>query len=508
MTTNIYLGIDMGSSSLKALALDADSGRTVALARAALPHDRRPGGGCEVAEAAIHAALGRVLGAIAGQLGPLAAAVRAIGCTGHGAGLYALDATGRLVGGSAVASTDQRATARALKLARSHGAALFDDVGCGPWPGQPTLIAAELFGHDAVQRGELQRLLFAKDYLGFLLTGEAATDLSDASTAGLVSLASGRWSQQAFDAAGLSDLSPRTLGRIVPSGEVFGRLLPAQAAACGLPAGVPVAMGAIDLLASMTAIRAEARGHAVAVFGTWSVNAAIGPATPAGAPKPPVAAVVNFGPAERRLYMENSPSSMANIAWAAEALGFGSEQAVIDAAMGSPLGAHGVRFLPFVNGGSAPPGASAGFVGLRSHHGRADMARAVVDAVVALHARHLGRLAAHGLLPGALTMLGGGARDARLARLLAGFLGRPVARCGDDETGARGAALYAAISQGLDLDASANAHLLAPCETLAPEAGDIPACADFLAGFDALLDSLAPAFTLTTGTTRMPDSAR
>ena len=235
-------------------------------------------------------------------------------------------------------------------------------------------------------------------------------------------------------------------------------------------------MGAIDLLASMTAIRAEARGHAVAVFGTWSVNAAIGPATPAGAPKPPVAAVVNFGPAERRLYMENSPSSMANIAWAAEALGFGSEQAVIDAAMGSPLGAHGVRFLPFVNGGSAPPGASAGFVGLRSHHGRADMARAVVDAVVVLHARHLGRLAAHGLLPEALTMLG--------------------------------AALYAAISQGLDLDAPANAHLLAPCETLAPDAGDIPACADFLAGFDALLDSLAPAFTLTTGTTRMPDSAR
>ncbi|MFS2055712.1 FGGY family carbohydrate kinase, partial [Variovorax sp. CT11-76] len=145
----------------------------------------------------------------------------------------------------AVASTDQRATARALKLARSHGAALFDDVGCGPWPGQPTLIAAELFGHDAVQRGELQRLLFAKDYLGFLLTGEAATDLSDASTAGLVSLASGRWSQQAFDAAGLSDLSPRTLGRIVPSGEPMA----ASITACSLPkpsASAAQAMLAID----------------------------------------------------------------------------------------------------------------------------------------------------------------------------------------------------------------------------------------------------------------------
>ena len=291
MMPNILIGVDMGSSSLKALALEAGSGRAVALSRMPLPHDRLAGGGCEVRAAAIRAALTHVLRDVAHQLGPRAAEVRAMACTGHGAGLYALDANNELVGGRAVASTDQRADARARTLARSHGTRLFDDVGCGPWPGQPTVIAAELLGADAVQRGELRRLLFAKDYLGFLLTGEIATDASDASTAGLVSLATGGWSQIAFDASGLTDLGAHNFGPILPSGTVLGKLRPSEAALCGLPAGIPVAMGAIDLLASMTAICAEGRGRAVQVFGTWCVNAVIGPVMepkPAVTPPPPL----------------------------------------------------------------------------------------------------------------------------------------------------------------------------------------------------------------------------
>lgn len=488
MKSNILIGVDMGSSSLKALALEAGSGRAVALSRMPLPHARLAGGGCEVGAQAIGDALAHVLRDVAHQLGPRTAEVRAMACTGHGAGLYALDARGGLAGGRAVASTDQRADARARALAARCGARLFDEVGCSPWPGQPTVIAAELLGTDAVQRGDLHRLLFAKDYLGLLLTGEIATDASDASTAGLVSLATGGWSSAAFEASGLADLGPGAFGPIVPSGSVIGRLLPGPAAHSGLPAGIPVAMGAIDLLASMTAICAEGRGRAVSVFGTWCVNAVVGPVMD---PKPAVAAIVNFGRARERLYMENSPSSMANIAWLAGVLGLPDARAVVDLAMTVPLGANGLRFLPFVNGGG---GVTAGFVGLKSHHTRADMARAVVDAVAALHARHVARLAAAGLAAADSTVLGGGAGDLRLVRLLAGLLGRPVERCADDETGARGAALYAAMSQGLD-DASPASALLAPCEPVEPDAGEARAHADFNADFNQLIDSMSPAFT-------------
>ena len=492
MKPNILIGIDMGSSSLKALALEAGSGRSIALSRMPLPHDRLPGGGCEVAATAIRAALTHVLRDVAHQLGARVAEVRAIGCTGHGAGLYALDARNELVGGRAVASTDQRADARARSLSLGHGDALFADVGCRPWPGQPTVIAAELLGTDAVQRGAVRRLLFAKDYLGFLLTGEIATDASDASTAGLVSIATGTWSQAAFDASGIADLGPHVFGPLVPSGEVVGKLRPAEAALCGLPAGIPVAMGAIDLLASMTAICAQERARAVSVFGTWCVNAVIGPVIE---PKPDVAAVVNFGREDKRLYMENSPSSMANIAWLAGVLGLPDSRAVVDLAMSVPLGAGGLRFLPFVNGGG---GVTAGFVGLKSHHTRGDMARAVVDSVAALHARHTARLAACGLPVSASTVLGGGASDTRLVRLLAGFLAHPVERCADDETGARGAAIYAAMSQGIDHAAQGSA-LLAPCDTVEPDAAEARAHADFNAGFNELIDTMSPVFSHLSG---------
>src|SRR5690606_14281049 len=141
-------------------------------------------------------------------------------------------------------------------------------VGCQPWSGQPTMVLAELLSHGALSRGDIRHLVFAKDYLAYLLCGELVTDASDASTAGLLSLATGGWSSLAFEAAGLSGLGG-ALPSLVPSGTVIGRLLPGAAAECGLRAGLPVAAGAIDLLASLVAVGAPQRGQAVAVLGTW-----------------------------------------------------------------------------------------------------------------------------------------------------------------------------------------------------------------------------------------------
>src|SRR6185369_2598811 len=361
MNADIYLGIDIGSSRLKAVAIDAGSGQALAMAGIALGVQHGSDGGCQVAAAAVGAALRQALGAVVAQLGARAASVRALGCTGHGAGLYALDADGELAGGLAVSSTDQRAAARVAALTQQHGAALFDDVGCAPWAGQPTMIGAELRQREPQRLRRVRHLLFAKDYLAWLLTGEIATDFSDASTAGLVALASGEWSSLAFQHAGLADWAGLVPAAPVPSGTVIGRLRPAQAEATGLRAGPPVAMGAIDLLAAMTGAGAIEPGHAVAVFGTWCVNSVIGPVLE---PKPAVGNIVHLGRPGQRLYMENSPASMANLAWLAATLRFPDIESVIDAAAGAPALANGLRFIPFLNGASAPSGASAAFIGL------------------------------------------------------------------------------------------------------------------------------------------------
>lgn len=493
MRTDIYLGIDMGSTGLKAVAFEAGSGATLAAAGGGLPYRQLPQGGCELAADAIEAGLAHALRGVTDQLGDRVRDLRALSCTGHGAGLYLLDAAGQLLGGGAVASTDQRAAGRARALGQRLGDALYDEVGCRPWSGQSSLIAAERFQADPALRGRARHLLFAKDYLAFLLTGQIATDASDASTAGLLTLKTGDWSAMAFEAAGLADLSPQA-APIIAAGSVIGQVSAGAAATFGLPAGVPVAMGAIDLLASLRAVGAERQGHAVAVLGTWCVNAVVAPARE---PKPEVGAIVRFGDPDRRLYLENSPSSMANVAWAARALQFPDAAAVVDCAMSVPLGADGLRFLPFINGGNWPAGASAGFAGLQGHHTRAHLARAVVDGVAAWHAWHLKRLAAQGLgVAGRVAALGGGARDRRMAQLLAGLLGHAVERCGDDETGARGAAGYAALSQG------AGDCLPAPRERVEPDPGQQSAHADFYAEFHTLVDSMAPAFAQMAGAVR------
>ncbi len=487
MKTDIFIGIDMGSTGLKAVAFDAGSGASLAVAGDVLAHQRSSGGGCELTADGIQGSLWQALRSIADQLGEQRVRqVAAIGCTGHGAGLYALDAHGQLLRGLAVASTDQRASHRAARLAEQHGAALYEEVGCQPWSGQPTQVLAELVARGAIEPAQIRHLVFAKDYLTWLLTGALATDASDASTAGLITLSTGRYSSMAFDVVGLPTIQS-ALPELVESGTQIGRLTAEASKQCGLPAGIPVAAGAIDLLASLHAVGAAAVGQSVAVLGTWCVNAVIAPVRE---PKPQVGAIVRFGPADQRLYLENSPSSMANVAWLARTLQFDSTAAVVQSAMSIPLGADGLRFAPFINGGGSPAHATAGFIGLSSHHERTHMARAVVDAVLCQHSLHLQHLAACGLgSPARVAALGGGARDARMVQLLASLLGHPVQRCGDDETGARGAALYAAQAQRAPVDA-----LIARCTTIEPDALQAGAHVHFLNSYRGLMQQLAPAF--------------
>ncbi|UXH80012.1 FGGY family carbohydrate kinase [Roseateles amylovorans] len=501
MQTDILIGVDMGSTGLKVLAFECGSGATLACAGGPLHFIRLPGGGCELAEAHIRLALFQALRSVAQQLGPRVHEVRALGCTGHGAGLYALDDGRRLLRGVAVASTDQRASQRARALAAACGEALYQEVGSGPWSGQPSMIAAELIELGLLRRGQIRQLLFAKDFLGLLLCGELCTDSSDASTAGLMNLDGSGWSHASLEAAGLSELAD-ALPPLRPSASVRGQLRASVAADCGLPAGLPVAVGCIDLLASLQAVGAPARGEAVAVLGTWCVNAVVGPVQQ---PRPALGALVNFGEPGRLLCLENSPSSMANLGWLLRQLQFPNAAAALDAAFSLPLGAEGLRYLPFINGGGDPPNASAGFVGLQSHHQRAHMARALVDAVMAQHARHLKRLAACGLgLPNLAAALGGGARDARMVQLMANFLGHAVERCGDDETGARGAALDAARALGWrDVLPTATEPGLLPvhCTRLEPQPDATGRHAAYLDGFEQLLAAAAPLFAHLAGNT-------
>src|SRR5687767_7370298 len=130
MRTDILLGIDLGSTGLKAVAFEAGSGRALASGGGPLPFEALAHGGCERRAGAMRDGLAAAITQLVQALGSRANQVRAIGCTGHGAGLFALDAQGELLRGAALGSMDQRGAARARALGLRHGDALFEAVGC------------------------------------------------------------------------------------------------------------------------------------------------------------------------------------------------------------------------------------------------------------------------------------------------------------------------------------------------------------------------------------------
>ncbi|MDH4450664.1 MAG: FGGY family carbohydrate kinase [Rhodoferax sp.] len=496
MVNQVYIGLDLGSTSLKVAAFDAADGRVLAQAGAPIPWERNVQGACQVPGATVRRLVPELLSQVVLGLGQRVHDVAAMSCVGHGGGLHWVDADAQLQGDYAVSSTDQRAAAYAGAVGARRHADLFAAVGCGPWAGQPTMIAQDILKQSHATDLAGHTLMFAKDYVHLLLTGKRATDYSDASTAGLLNRRTRQPDALAFEVGGWAPWSADLLAPLQAPGTLVGHVQADMARQTGLPAGLPVAMGAIDLYGAMQGAGATQTGDMTAVFGTWCVNAAMGPQDPSfeatlPAPCPGISNVVQLDAAQACMFMNNNAASMANTSWFAAVSQQNATQ-LMQAAFSSVPGARGLRYVPFINGGG---NASAAFVGLRSLHTQADMARAVVEGALALHARSLQQLAAAGLPIRRLFALGGGAGEVRLTQLLATMMNLPIWTPGADESGARGAAMFAAQSLGQDASG-----MTASLRQIAPDDTHTAFYAGFLQSFDALLKNMQPVFDHTVST--------
>jgi len=490
MASHIYIGLDLGSTSLKIAAFDGEAGTVLAQTGAAIPWQRASTGACQVPGSELRPLIIGLLKQVAQRLGARAADVAAVASVGHGGGLYVVDAQEALQDDFAVSSTDQRATPIANALARLKARQLFSTVGTGPWSGQPSMIAADIARLNPGAFQDASTLFFAKDYVAMVLCGERATDYSDASTAGLLDCTTRLPSELAFSVANVPTWRSTLLTRLQDSGSPLGQLHPDLAAHTGLPASIPIAMGAIDLYGAMTGVGATQVGDVAAVLGTWCVNACIaaddsGKGNVLNTDAAGISNVVLLNSKKSVMYMNNSAAGMANTTWLANTLQQSTAD-LLNAAFLCEPGAHGLRYVPFINGGGDT---SAGFLGLRAFHTPADMARAAVEGVLALHARNLNALARSGLPRSRLFVLGGGAGDERLCALLATMLGSTVFTPGADESGARGAAMFAASAVGC-----ASAPLQARHKQVEPMAELRSFYGEYLGNFEGLLADMAPVF--------------
>ncbi|WP_349370236.1 xylulokinase [Salinarimonas sp.] len=432
------IGLDLGTSALKAVLVDAGQ-RILATAEIPLDTQRpRPLWSEQDPDAWWEATLA-ALAALRAQAPDAYAATRAIGLSGQMHGATLVDAADRPIR-PAILWNDGRAHEEAAALAADHPH-LAAQVGVKPMPGLTAPKLAWLAGHEPEAFARIRTVLLPKDYLRLRLTGERATDMSDAAGTWLLDEARRDWCDPALAATGLDRAR---LPRLVEGTQATGVVRPALAAELGLPEGVIVAGGGGDVAAGAVGIGAVGEADAFVSLGT-SAQIFVSSAAYRAAPDALVHALAHCVP-ERWFAMAALLNGASVIGWAAKLLGLPVTDALA-AAERETIGPSRVLFLPYLAGERTPhddPHARGALVGLDPQAGPAEIMRAVLDGLALSLVDGRDALAAAGVAVPAAGLIGGGARSPFLARLLASALDAPLTRTRGGEAGpALGAARLA-----------------------------------------------------------------
>ncbi|NPV08860.1 MAG: xylulokinase [Anaerolineae bacterium] len=378
------------------------------------------------------------------------ASVRAIGLSGQ-------------MHGTVLVSDDGRAIGRAIIWADGRSAAVADGLNCelgldrlACMAGNrvsPGFMAATLrwLGTERPELLEKARwALLPKDYLRLRLTGEAASEPSDASASLLFDITRDQWSAELTSAAGVETT---LLPGIVASHAVAGRLTAAAAEVLGLQAGTPVVAGAGDQAA-------QAVGNGVLEPSTASCTVGTGGQLlqPAASPSPdPQLRVHCFRHAVPGTWflMAAILSAGLSLRWWRDTLGLPADtgyQILDGEAAEAGLGAGGLLFLPYLLGERTPhmdSRARGAFVGLALGHGRGHLARAIMEGVAMALAEGLEVLSELVPRPSMLVASGGGARSRLWRQIQADVLGLPLTTVIGQERAVVGAAMLAGMGAGV-----------------------------------------------------------
>ncbi|MGH6880184.1 xylulokinase [Hypericibacter sp.] len=422
----LRLGIDLGTSAIKAVAID-DAGTAVASSDSPYPtHADLPGQAEQEPSHWLQAAATAV-GNIGSQLGPAwPAKLASIGLTGQLPTLVCLGENGAL--GRAIAWTDSRADQWATeRLDRDRRRHFYRQTGM---PIDGRYLAPMFQFHWQARRSVVRRILSAKDFLCFALTGRAVTDPSTAAGYGVYGIADKRWDPAL---CAFWELDPQFLPEIAPANTIAGPLNAAGSRLLGLPEGLPVFVGAADSVAGALAMGGLAEGSVSIVMGSSTIVIATG----REALLDPEARYLLTPHALEGWYGREMDllSTGTGFRWLCGLLGWNAEQFEVRAQR-SPPGANGLCFSPYLAGGEQGalwnPALRGVLHGLTLQHDPADIARAFLEGVYFEIRRCLDVLSdsspAGSDRSGAIVLSGHAAENPGLMRMLADVLDRPV-RC-------------------------------------------------------------------------------
>jgi xylulokinase len=353
-------------------------------------------------------------------------------------GALAVDATGTPLR-SAIIWADQRATAEAEFLTHRRGMEqVYRRTGHRASASYTAAKMLWIQRHQPEVYARTYLFLQAKDYIAYKMSGVFATDYSDASGTNLFDLGQRDWAVDVIEAVGLDS---GKLPPVHPSSTVIGQVTPQAAAKTGLLAGTPVVIGGGDGACATVGAGSVRSGDAYNYIGSssWIAVTAEQPLYD------PQMRTFTYAHLDPEFYFTAGTMQCAggSYDWLERLLrrpepvkGRGEGETELydelsEAAANIEPGAGGLLFLPYLIGERSPywnPLARGAFVGLSMSHGRAEIARAVLEGVAFNLKMILDALLEQRVQIQAMRLIGGGARSALWRQILADVYGLPILR--------------------------------------------------------------------------------
>jgi gluconokinase len=496
--TRAVLGIDIGTTSAKAVLVGADA-VVRASGQAGYPLDApRPGWAEQDPGAVLDAVVEAVREAVVDHPADEIAGL-ALSSAMHS--LLGLDGAGEPVT-PVITWADGRAAEQADRLrADPLGPALHRRTGTPVHPMSPLVKLPWLLQHDPDSVAGVRCWAGIKEYVLAQLTGDLVVDHGIASATGLFSLADRTWDDEALAYAGVR---AHQLPPPVPTRHTL-RLSRAGAETLGLPEGLPVVVGSGDGPLANLGVGAVRPGSAACSIGT---SGAVRVATDAPHVDPRGRVFCHVLDGDRYV-VGGAVNNGGNVLdWVGEALapevaaqatvgGHSVPEALVALAEEAPPGSGGLLFLPYLHGERAPLWSSLPqgvYLGLRREHRREHLVRAALEGVCLQLALVVASLEEAGARVLEIRATGGFSRSPLWRRILAGALGRPIGFAATPEGSSLGAALLGLTTLDLleDLDRAADLVAVEDVEEPAP---DLTAClAPLVALADRAVEALLPTF--------------
>jgi xylulokinase len=497
----IVIGLDVGTSGTKAIAMEAD-GTSLASALEEYPlHSPKPGWAEQDPADWRRAAL-TALARLATQIDPRA--VVAIGLTGQMHGSVFLDAHHHVIR-PALLWCDQRTAAQCAAITEHIGEArLLEMVSNPALTGFTAPKILWLREHEPEHFARVHKVLLPKDYIRYELTGDFATDVADASGTLLFDVRNRCWRQDLLAAL---DLSPDWLPPAYEGPEITGTLHAAAAEATGLPAGIPVVAGGGDQAANGVGCGIVRQGILSASMGTSGVVFAHSDTVQTD-PEGRAHTFCHAVPGKWHM-MGVMLSAGGSLRWYRDTLcaeekargvaeGRDPYEYITAAAATVAPGSEGLLFLPYLTGERTPhkdPDARGALIGLSLRHDKAHLARAVLEGVAYGMRDSVEIMRDLGIAVSEVRLSGGGARSPLWRQILADVCNAPMVTINVDEGPAYGAAMLASVAAGLHPSVEAAcAAIIRETGRVAPKADRVAAYAPWYEEYRAAYPALAPGF--------------